>query len=49
MRGVLRQAFDQFVADHPVTDNDDFHDRGFLNVLGSNRCRLAAARKRFRK
>jgi hypothetical protein len=21
------------VADHPVTDNDDFHDRGFLNVL----------------
>jgi hypothetical protein len=34
MCGVLRKALDQFVADHPVTDNDDFHERGVLKVLG---------------
>jgi hypothetical protein len=27
------------VADHPVTDNDDFHERGVLNVLGVERRR----------
>jgi hypothetical protein len=37
MRGVLCKALDQFVADHPVTDNDDSHERGFLDVLGWNR------------
>ncbi|MDR6450338.1 hypothetical protein J2794_006479 [Paraburkholderia terricola] len=37
----MREAFDQFVTDHPVTDNDDFHDRAFLNVLGWIRHRVA--------
>jgi hypothetical protein len=32
------------VTDHPVTDNDDFHDRGFLNVLGIG-CRAAVIGK----
>ncbi|MGF6967589.1 hypothetical protein OKW43_004617 [Paraburkholderia sp. WC7.3g] len=32
-RGLLRQAFDQLVADHPVADNDDFHERAVLWCL----------------
>jgi hypothetical protein len=47
--GVLCEALDQFVTDHPVTDNDDFHDRGFLNVLGCVQRRMAWGENEFRK
>ncbi|MGF6603916.1 hypothetical protein P3T23_008671 [Paraburkholderia sp. GAS448] len=46
VRGVVREAFEKLVANHPVADHDDVHDRGFIRFECCSRHHFRPANKK---